>query len=175
MSSLDGRGSREKDTRWREAYCAVQCGSRPNASKTFPDLALGQRSPAPTPTNRSDFWDSERRPRISSNRSDYTQDRHVPHIPPCFCCRRPRDGHYSRLTRRGKGPPHLTTALNLYSLQEWLPSLPLHLDIYASLNVAPPTFAHMPILLNPDGSKMSKRHGDVRVEDFIVGALLSSY
>lgn len=29
----------------------------------------------------------------------------------------------------------------------------------------------MPILLNPDGSKMSKRHGDVRVEDFIVGAL----
>lgn len=30
----------------------------------------------------------------------------------------------------------------------------------------------MPILLNPDGSKMSKRHGDVRVEDFIVGALV---
>ncbi|KJA20865.1 hypothetical protein HYPSUDRAFT_166443 [Hypholoma sublateritium FD-334 SS-4] len=51
--------------------------------------------------------------------------------------------------------------------EEWLPSLPLHLDIYASLNIAPPTFAHMPILLNPDGSKMSKRHGDVRVEDFI--------
>lgn len=26
----------------------------------------------------------------------------------------------------------------------------------------------MPILLNSDGSKMSKRHGDVQVADFIV-------
>ncbi|KAF9555858.1 glutamyl-tRNA synthetase [Agrocybe pediades] len=51
--------------------------------------------------------------------------------------------------------------------EEWLPSLPLHLDIYASLKLPPPTYGHMPILLNPDGSKMSKRHGDVRVEDFI--------
>uniref|UniRef100_A0A8H8CR71 Glutamate--tRNA ligase, mitochondrial n=1 Tax=Psilocybe cubensis TaxID=181762 RepID=A0A8H8CR71_PSICU len=51
--------------------------------------------------------------------------------------------------------------------EEWLPSLPLHLDIYASLKLPTPAFAHMPILLNPDGSKMSKRHGDVRVDDFI--------
>ncbi|KAF8200331.1 hypothetical protein BJ912DRAFT_948749 [Pholiota molesta] len=51
--------------------------------------------------------------------------------------------------------------------EEWLPSLPLHLDLYASLKIPSPTFGHMPILLNPDGSKMSKRHGDVRVEDFI--------
>ncbi|KAF9042269.1 hypothetical protein BJ165DRAFT_261559 [Panaeolus papilionaceus] len=51
--------------------------------------------------------------------------------------------------------------------EEWLPSLPLHLDLYASLNITPPTFAHLPILLNPDGSKMSKRHGDVQVIDFI--------
>ncbi|KDR72776.1 hypothetical protein GALMADRAFT_252032 [Galerina marginata CBS 339.88] len=51
--------------------------------------------------------------------------------------------------------------------EEWLPSLPLHLDIYASLKLPTPTFGHMPILLNPDGSKMSKRHGDVQVVDFI--------
>ncbi|KAF5312707.1 hypothetical protein D9619_003696 [Psilocybe cf. subviscida] len=50
---------------------------------------------------------------------------------------------------------------------EWMPSLPLHLDLYAALKVPPPDFGHMPILLNPDGSKMSKRHGDVRVEDFM--------
>lgn len=49
-----------------------------------------------------------------------------------------------------------------------MPSLPLHLDLYAALKVPPPEFGHMPILLNPDGSKMSKRHGDVRVEDFMV-------
>ncbi|KAJ3518099.1 hypothetical protein NMY22_g13827 [Coprinellus aureogranulatus] len=52
--------------------------------------------------------------------------------------------------------------------EEWLPSLPLHLDLYAALKLTPPQFAHLPILLNPDGSKMSKRKGDVRVEDYIV-------
>jgi hypothetical protein len=52
--------------------------------------------------------------------------------------------------------------------QEWITSLPLHLDLYAALKIEPPTFAHFPILLNPNGSKMSKRHGDIQVDDFIV-------
>ncbi|KAG6332077.1 hypothetical protein ID866_7015 [Astraeus odoratus] len=50
--------------------------------------------------------------------------------------------------------------------EEWLPSLPLHLDLYASLSLKPPQFAHLPILLNPDGSKMSKRKGNVSVLEF---------
>jgi hypothetical protein len=56
--------------------------------------------------------------------------------------------------------------------QEWLPSLPLHLDLYASLGITPPKFAHLPLLLNPDGSKMSKRKGDVDVMEFMVSPLL---
>lgn len=51
--------------------------------------------------------------------------------------------------------------------EEWLPSLPLHLDLYASLGVTPPRFAHLPLLLNSDGSKMSKRKGDVDVMEFM--------
>ncbi|KAI0063242.1 glutamyl-tRNA synthetase [Artomyces pyxidatus] len=51
--------------------------------------------------------------------------------------------------------------------EEWLPSLPLHLDLYASLALKPPQFAHLPLLLNPDGTKMSKRKGDVQIEDYI--------
>lgn len=61
--------------------------------------------------------------------------------------------------------------------EEWLPSLPLHLDIYAALGWTGeraegvkgdrPQFAHLPILVNKDGSKMSKRNGDVGVEDYI--------
>lgn len=51
--------------------------------------------------------------------------------------------------------------------EEWLPSLPLHLDLYAALKLEPPKFAHMPILLNPDRTKMSKRNGDVQVVDYI--------
>ncbi|KAG5643046.1 hypothetical protein DXG03_001624 [Asterophora parasitica] len=53
--------------------------------------------------------------------------------------------------------------------EEWLLSYPLHLDLYAALKITPPKFAHIPILLNPDGSKMSKRKGDVQVVDYIRG------
>ncbi|KAF5376960.1 hypothetical protein D9615_007259 [Tricholomella constricta] len=53
--------------------------------------------------------------------------------------------------------------------EEWLLSYPLHLDLYACLKIRPPKFAHVPILLNPDGSKMSKRKGDVQVVDYIRG------
>ncbi|KAL9715631.1 Glutamate--tRNA ligase mitochondrial [Leucoagaricus gongylophorus] len=51
--------------------------------------------------------------------------------------------------------------------EEWLPSLPLHLDLYASLGLPVPKFAHIPLLVNPDGSKISKRNGDVQVIDYI--------
>ena len=56
--------------------------------------------------------------------------------------------------------------------QEWLPSLPLHLDLYVSLGITPPRFAHLPLLLNPDGSKMSKRKGDVDVMEFMVSFIM---
>src|SRR6266852_5554273 len=47
-------------------------------------------------------------------------------------------------------------------------SLPLHLDLYAALSLTPPKFAHLPLLLNPDGTKMSKRKGNVQVLDYMV-------
>ncbi|GAA5967042.1 hypothetical protein JCM3765_003687 [Sporobolomyces pararoseus] len=51
--------------------------------------------------------------------------------------------------------------------EEWLPSTPKHLQLYKSLNLEPPKFAHLPLMVNPDGSKLSKRTGDVKVEDYI--------
>lgn len=54
--------------------------------------------------------------------------------------------------------------------KEWLPSLPLHLDLYAALQLPAPQYGHLPILLNPDGTKMSKRKGDVAVGDYMVRA-----
>jgi glutamyl-tRNA synthetase len=45
--------------------------------------------------------------------------------------------------------------------EEWLPSLPLHIMIYLSFGWTPPLFAHLPLLLKPDGKgKLSKRDGD---------------
>ncbi|TKY85998.1 hypothetical protein EX895_004823 [Sporisorium graminicola] len=50
--------------------------------------------------------------------------------------------------------------------EEWLPSLPKHLWLYAALGLEPPQFAHLPLLVNADGTKLSKRTGDVRVESY---------
>ena len=51
--------------------------------------------------------------------------------------------------------------------EEWLSSVPKHILLYRFFGWAPPTFAHLPLLLNADKSKLSKRQGDVAVEDYI--------
>ncbi len=50
--------------------------------------------------------------------------------------------------------------------EEWLPSLPKHIWLYRALGLEPPKFAHLPLLVNADGTKLSKRTGDVRVESY---------
>ncbi|KAL4159955.1 hypothetical protein PRNP1_000527 [Phytophthora ramorum] len=50
--------------------------------------------------------------------------------------------------------------------EEWLPSTPKHVILYKALGYEAPTWAHLGLLLNEDRSKLSKRQGDVAVEDF---------
>jgi glutamyl-tRNA synthetase len=42
-----------------------------------------------------------------------------------------------------------------------------HLELFAALGAAPPRYAHMPLSLNPNGSKMSKRDIGGRITDYI--------
>jgi len=45
--------------------------------------------------------------------------------------------------------------------EEWLPSAPLHVLLYEAFGWESPQFAHLPLLLKPDGNgKLSKRDGD---------------
>jgi glutamyl-tRNA synthetase len=45
--------------------------------------------------------------------------------------------------------------------EEWLPSAPLHIMLYDAFGWDRPKFAHLPLLLKPDGNgKLSKRDGD---------------
>ncbi|NBW59480.1 MAG: glutamate--tRNA ligase, partial [Crocinitomicaceae bacterium] len=45
--------------------------------------------------------------------------------------------------------------------EEWLPSAPLHVMLYEAFGWECPEFAHLPLLLRPDGNgKLSKRDGD---------------
>jgi glutamyl-tRNA synthetase len=45
--------------------------------------------------------------------------------------------------------------------EEWLPSAPMHIMLYQAFGWEAPKFAHLPLLLRPDGhGKLSKRDGD---------------
>ncbi len=47
--------------------------------------------------------------------------------------------------------------------EEWLPSAPLHILLYRAFNWDAPKFAHLPLILKPEGNgKLSKRDGDAR-------------
>ncbi len=56
---------------------------------------------------------------------------------------------------------HLMKISHVIRGEEWLPSLPLHVMLYRAFGWDPPLFAHLPLLLKPDGKgKLSKRDGD---------------
>jgi glutamyl-tRNA synthetase len=44
-----------------------------------------------------------------------------------------------------------------------VPSTPRQLLLYEALELTPPTFAHVPLVVGPDGRRLSKRHGDTRL------------
>jgi len=50
--------------------------------------------------------------------------------------------------------------------EEWLSSTPRHLLLYQALDLAPPQFAHLPMILGADRAKLSKRHGAVSITDY---------
>ena len=62
---------------------------------------------------------------------------------------------------------HLMQISHVTRTEEWLPSTPKHILLYEYLGWEIPRFAHLPLLLNTDKTKMSKRKGDVAVEDYI--------
>ncbi|XP_008296600.1 nondiscriminating glutamyl-tRNA synthetase EARS2, mitochondrial [Stegastes partitus] len=63
------------------------------------------------------------------------------------------DDHYMKISHVLRG-------------SEWLISTSKHLLMYQALGWQPPTFGHLPLLLNKDGSKLSKRQGDIFIQSF---------
>lgn len=49
---------------------------------------------------------------------------------------------------------------------EWIPTAPVHVRLYAAFGWEPPAIAHMPLILAPGGGKLSKRHGSTAMEEF---------
>lgn len=62
---------------------------------------------------------------------------------------------------------HLMGITHVIRGEEWLPSTPKHIWLYKAFGWEPPEFSHIPLLLNADRSKLSKRQGHVSVEEYI--------
>ena len=77
---------------------------------------------------------------------------------------------------------HLMEISHIMRSDEWLPSAPLGQLLYEAFGWEPPIWAHLPVILNPNGKgKMSKRHAvsadgtsvPVHLRDYIADGYLS--
>ncbi|MDZ4122303.1 MAG: glutamate--tRNA ligase, partial [Candidatus Cloacimonadaceae bacterium] len=64
------------------------------------------------------------------------------------------DDHYMKISHVIRG-------------EEWLSSTPKHLWLYQCLGWEAPVWVHLPLILNPDRTKLSKRMNDVSVDSYI--------
>ena len=62
---------------------------------------------------------------------------------------------------------HLMGITHMVRGEEWLPSTPKQIALYEAFGWEQPVYAHLPNILNSDKKKLSKRQGDVAVEDFV--------
>lgn len=73
---------------------------------------------------------------------------------------------------------HLMEITHVFRGEEWISSTPKHLYIYQSLGWKHPDFVHLPVILGPDNTKLSKRHGaksalDYRSQGYLKEAVLN--
>jgi len=73
---------------------------------------------------------------------------------------------------------HLMKISHVFRGVEWISSAPKHLAIYEALGWEVPKMAHLPLILGPDRTKLSKRHGaksilDYRDEGYLKEALIN--
>jgi glutamyl-tRNA synthetase len=56
--------------------------------------------------------------------------------------------------------------------EDLLSSTPKHILLTEALGAAPPAYAHLSLLMGPDGKKLSKRHGDTSLRAYRLGGYL---
>lgn len=61
---------------------------------------------------------------------------------------------------------HLMEISHVLRADEWIPSTPKNVLLYKDFGWIPPKFIHLPLILNKEGGKLSKRQGDVTVEAY---------
>ncbi|XP_050421432.1 probable glutamate--tRNA ligase, mitochondrial [Adelges cooleyi] len=69
---------------------------------------------------------------------------------------------------------HLANVVDDHNMQithvlrgvEWQPSTSKHILLYKAFGWTPPNFAHLPLLMNIDGTKLSKRQNDITISSY---------
>lgn len=61
---------------------------------------------------------------------------------------------------------HFMKITHVMRAQEWIPSTPLHVQMYRAFGWQHPEFCHLPMVNGADGQKLSKRHGATSVNEF---------
>ena len=61
---------------------------------------------------------------------------------------------------------HMMEISHVLRADEWLSSTPRHTLLYRALDWQPPQFAHLPMILGTDRSKLSKRHGATNINEY---------
>jgi glutamyl-tRNA synthetase len=67
---------------------------------------------------------------------------------------------------------HLMEITHVLRGEEWISSTPKQVLLHQMLGWEMPVYAHVPLLLNPDKTKLSKRKGDVSVESYLAKGYL---
>ena len=55
---------------------------------------------------------------------------------------------------------------SIYRGVEWQISTTKHILLYKAFNWTHPQFGHLPLLINSDGTKLSKRQGDIHINHY---------
>jgi glutamyl-tRNA synthetase len=61
---------------------------------------------------------------------------------------------------------HIMEISHVIRGDEWVSSTPRHILLYQAVGWQPPAFAHLPMILGPDRSKLSKRHGATAIDEY---------
>ncbi|KAJ2416239.1 Glutamate--tRNA ligase mitochondrial, partial [Coemansia sp. RSA 2530] len=69
---------------------------------------------------------------------------------------------------------HLMGITHVLRGEEWLMSTPKHRALFKAFGWPMPRYAHLPLLMNPDGSKLSKRNRDGPMQSYIDEGYLPS-
>lgn len=71
---------------------------------------------------------------------------------------------------------HLMQISHIMRANEWIPTAPVHAQLYAAFGWEMPQIAHLPVMLNPNGKgKMSKRNPPVDDKGRVIPVLVTDY